>query len=406
MKYFTLFQLNQSISKHLRQIEQEFWIVAEIAAIQQRKHFYVELVQKEGDDIVAKSKAIIWANRLPYLRLQVGPDIDNLLKNGVKLLMRVGISYHEVHGLMLIISELDASYTLGELANQKAKTIQLLEEKGFLELQKMLSLSLVPQKIAVISSETAAGWNDFWHHLIQNPYHFRFDIQLFPAQVQGEKALGEIIAQFKELKKQYQDFDVVVLIRGGGSTLDLEVFNQYELAETIAKFPIPVVSGIGHQKDVNVCDLVAFNSFKTPTAVADFLIQQLLDFYSRIVTQFDAIVHSIQQTLQEEKFYLSQQKTVIQQVVESYLQQEKEKLNVLPIQLENNIRYFLTVEKSKLQQLATQISANDPKRILEKGYSILLKNGKLITSQHQVNEGDIIENIVKDGKIKSKVEKF
>jgi exodeoxyribonuclease VII large subunit len=403
MKYFTLLQLNQSIAKHLRQIEQEFWIVAEIANIQQRKHFYLELVQKEEDNIVAKSKAIIWANRLPYLKLQLGSDIDNLLKNGVKLLMRVGVSYHEVHGLMLIISELDASYTLGELANQRAKTIQLLEQKGLLELQKSLSLTIVPQKIAVISSESAAGWNDFWHHLMFNSYQFRFDIQLFSAQVQGERALAEIIEQFEELKKQSQNFDLVVLIRGGGSTLDLEVFNQYELAETIAKFPIPVISGIGHQKDVNVCDLVAFSSFKTPTAVADFLIQTALEFYSKIITHYDSILQLVQQTIQNEKVYLNHQQTIIQKVIENYLQREKEKLNIMPILLENKIKYIISSEKNKLQQLQTQISANDPKRILEKGYSMLLKDGKPITSQSQVNEGDIIENILKDGKVKSRV---
>ncbi|GAB4342841.1 MAG: exodeoxyribonuclease VII large subunit [Flammeovirgaceae bacterium] len=405
MKYFTLLQLNQSISKHLRQIEQEFWIVAEIASIQQRKHFYLELVQKEEEEIVAKSRAMIWANRLPYLRLQLGSDLDNLLKNGVKVLMRVSISYHEVHGLMLIISELDSSYTLGELASQRAKTIQQLEEKGLLELQKKLNLTLVPQKIAVISSENAAGWNDFWHHLVHNPYQFRFDIQLFSAQVQGEKALEELLSQFQEISQQPHLFDVVVLIRGGGSTLDLEVFNQYALAKTISCFPIPVLSGVGHQKDVNVCDLVAFKAFKTPTAVADFLIEKALEFYSSILEKYDTILKSIQNIIQEEKYHLERNQIMIQKFVENYLQSEKQKLLLLPLMLKKQLQYYISLEKNKLEHIKTQITANDPQKILEKGYSIVLKNGKPITSKNQVNEGDIIENILKDGKVKSRIEK-
>ncbi|MCS6832818.1 MAG: exodeoxyribonuclease VII large subunit, partial [Flammeovirgaceae bacterium] len=219
MKYYTLLQLNQSIGRHLRQIEQEFWVIAEVASVQFRKHCYLDLVQKEENEIVAKAKAMIWANRIPYLSRQIGSPLEQLLRVGIKVLLRVAISYHEVHGLMLAVSEIEPHYTLGELAAQKQKTLHLLQEKNLLALQKNLRRPLVPQRIAVISSENAAGWKDFQHHLCENPYGFRFEITLFDAHVQGEKAPEEIIAQLENIRQQKEAFDLVVLIRGGGASL-------------------------------------------------------------------------------------------------------------------------------------------------------------------------------------------
>lgn len=278
-KFFTLLQLNKSIRNLVAGIGREFWIVAEIAHIQVQEHAYLELVQKENERIVAKARGIIWGNVLQQLLAEQPETLPMILKAGANIRCRVAVNFHEIHGLALHINAVDNFYTLGEMEQQRLRTLAKLEQCGLLYLQQNLSLPPVLQKIAVVSSETAAGFGDFMNQLDANPWGYRFAITLFPASVQGENAVPGLVEQIGRVSKC---FDVLVIIRGGGARLDLEVFNSEAVAAAIARCPIPVLTGIGHQRDSTIADRTAYLSLKTPTAVAEFVLQNNLQFENKI----------------------------------------------------------------------------------------------------------------------------
>jgi len=278
-KFFTLLQLNKSIRNLIASINREFWIVAEIAHIQIQEHAYLELVQKENERIVAKARGIIWGNILQLILIELGETLPLLLKTGSNIRCRVAVNFHEVYGLALHINAIDAFYTLGEMEQQRLQTLAKLEQSGLLYMQQKLLLPPVLQKIAIVSSETAAGFGDFINQLNNNSWGYRFEITLFPTGVQGENAIPSLVEQIGNVDKR---FDVLAIIRGGGAKLDLEIFNAEAVATAIARCPIPVLTGIGHQRDSTIADRTAYLSLKTPTAVAEFILQHNLQFEGKI----------------------------------------------------------------------------------------------------------------------------
>ncbi len=403
MKYFTLLQLNKSIQNLIHGIDRNFWITAEVAQFQVREHAYLEFVQKEEEQVVARSRGMIWATAFYKLQEKLGQGIFEILKEGTEVLVQVKVTFHEVHGLSLNVLDLDEKYTIGALELKRRETLKKLAEVGLIDFQKRHILPMVPQRIAIISSEEAAGYNDFIEQLAGNQYGFKFHTVLFKANVQGQKALASIIERLEEIDSN--KFDVVVLIRGGGSRLDLEVFNEYELAKKIAKVPVPVLTGIGHQKDETVSDVVAYEALKTPTAVAEFLIDKIYGFWYQLQVYFQDTLRFAEGKvdLAKHHLFLLQQKIAAQ----AKLNLSSSSIRLLEMQkgLMSEVGHKLKKERSNLEGLQRQISQLDPQSLLKRGFSITLKEGKPLSNTNPVQKGDEIESITSFGKILSKVTK-
>lgn len=404
MKYFTLKQLNQSIQKLINGINREFWISAEIAQVNLGYHAYLELVQKEGEQIIAKSRANIWNMYLSGLRHKLGDQLDTLLQVGTKVLLKVSVSFHEVHGLSLAIIDLDPSYTLGELEQKRLQTIKQLEEEGLIGLQQALPLPLVLQKIAVISSAEAAGYSDFISQLAKNPYGYQYHTKLFPASVQGLRATREILAQLGKIASLPRGtFDALVIIRGGGSKLDLEAFNSYEVAAFIAQMEIPVLTGIGHQRDISVCDLVAHLPLKTPTAVAEQIIQQSLHFESRVQNSWQQINLLAERQLRASERRLKELGYRLLQTPQRRLQEEQMKLSNKQLQLNYISKRLLDDARNKLQYLEKKVELSNPLLLLQKGYTITYQQGKPLKPNSKIAVDEQITTLTASQTIESLV---
>ena len=282
---YSLYELNNIIKSAIGYaLPDTYWVVAEIADIKlnQKGHCYLELVEKEDSKIIAQVKANIWAYEYRKLSLKFQAVTNESLRPGMKVLLLVAVTFHEVYGLSLNVKDIDPSYTMGEMALKKREVIERLTKEGLMELNKSLSLPIVPQRIAVISSPTAAGYGDFFDHLDNNPYGYKFIHILFPALMQGAEAEQSIISALRKVRQKRDLFDVLVIIRGGGSVIDLNCFDSYNLASQVAQLPLPVITGIGHEKDDTVVDMTAHTKMKTPTAVAEFLISGLRSFEENV----------------------------------------------------------------------------------------------------------------------------
>ncbi|MBX2843433.1 MAG: exodeoxyribonuclease VII large subunit [Flammeovirgaceae bacterium] len=399
MKYFTLLQLNKSVQKLVHGINKDFWITAEVSNVQLNAHCYMELVQKEGERIVAKSRAMIWASQLAVIGVKLGDNLSDLLKNGTKLLLQVRVTFHEIHGMSMVVSDIDPSYTIGELELKRLETIKQLEDLGLIDLQKSLEIPVVIQKIAVVSSQDAAGFTDFMNQLTLNDFGYMFSCTLFQTAVQGEKVEKEILIQLGKINSD--DFDVVILIRGGGSKLDLEVFNSYAISEFIANMDIPVITGIGHQRDETVCDLVAHTAMKTPTAAAEFIIQRSLIFETRISSVFENILGHANAIIQNQKIVLQEFKGGISRNAMNKIHQEKLTISNEKLLMTKNLQFIFERNKSKVNQISKQIENLDPHKVLKRGYSLTLKDGKIINLEDEIIAGDPITTITASKEIES-----
>ncbi|MEN7548301.1 exodeoxyribonuclease VII large subunit [Rapidithrix thailandica] len=406
MKYFTLYQLNKSIQKHLQSIQREVWITAEVAQVNIAEHCYLELVQKDEqtERIVARSRGIIWSKRLDELYGNLGEDLENLLAPGVKVLVQVMLNFHQVHGLSLLISDIDPRYTLGELELKRQATLKKLQELDLLNRQKLLTLPPVLQRIAIISSPEAAGYTDFINQLQHNAYGYDFQLTLYQTAVQGERALPEIARQLQQVHEEA--YDVVVLIRGGGSKLDLEVFNEFAIAEQIALLPYPVLTGIGHHRDETVADLVAYHALKTPTAVAEFLIQYNLEFEMRLQQLLDRIVRKADGVLEYQLEVYRQLENNIKNLTQNKLQQEHTFLQNQKMLLQTRVDFMLQKTRLQLEAMEKQIESLSPERVLARGFSITLKDGKVVKPGLEVLPGDVLSTHTSVQVIESKVLKI
>ena len=260
------------------------WIIAEISDLNTNRtgHCYLELIEKseKKDEVIAKARGTIWSFTYRMIKPYFEEATGQTLKAGIKVLFKASVEFHEIYGFSLNIKDIDPNYTLGDIERKKRETISKLESEGVIDMNKDTPLPAVPQRIAIISSPTAAGYQDFVHQLENNQESFKIYHHLFPAIVQGDAAVDSIISTFDRIYEHEVLFDAVVLIRGGGSASDLMCFDDYELAYYITQFPLPVLTGIGHERDISVADMVAHTHLKTPTAVAEFIIQKITDFHS------------------------------------------------------------------------------------------------------------------------------
>ncbi|WP_421986152.1 exodeoxyribonuclease VII large subunit [Roseivirga sp.] len=401
----SLFELTNLIKQTLdTSLAPSYWVIAEISELRlnQKGHCYLELVEKEGNYIQAKLRANIWSYTYRTISEQFLSSTGSELKSGIKVLLNVSVSFHEVYGMSVTVNNVDPNYTIGEKSRLREETIQKLKEADLINKNKLHTLPEVPQKIAVISSETAAGFGDFMNQIKENSKGYHFDATLFHSTMQGNEAVISIRKAFKAIHESDVAFDVVVLIRGGGAKTDLDSFDSFELARAIALFPLPVLSGIGHERDVTVVDFVAHTSLKTPTAVAEFLISgmdrfndQLLEYAYRVEKVFEQKLNSQQQKLQELTHRIEH---VSIQLLKSHQHLLKEK----SLALKYKANHFFEKQNVKIDALQKQLELIDPELVLKRGYTLTLKEGKPIESL-EIKVGDQIETRTSDSNIKSNV---
>jgi len=403
---YSLCELNNIIKSAIDYaLPDTYWVIAEIAdtKLNQKGHCYLELVEKEDSKTIAQVKANIWAYEYRKLSLKFQAVTNQSLKPGMKVLFLVAVTFHEVYGLSLNVKDIDPSYTMGEMALKKREVIERMTKEGLIDLNKSLSLPIVPQRIAVISSPTAAGYGDFFDHLDNNPYGYKFIHILFPALMQGAEAEQSIISALRKVRQKRDLFDVLVIIRGGGSVIDLNCFDSYTLASQVAKLPLPVITGIGHEKDDTIVDMTAHTKMKTPTAVAEFLISGVRSFEENVTEIEDRIVKYTERLIKDERYTLG----ILTQKLNFISIQLTASLNStidgIEKDLRGNIKQFMQKTAAGLDNFEKVIRLLDPANVLRRGYSITQHKGKILKDASHLRTGDIIETMLFKGMVKSSV---
>ena len=425
----TLFELNSLVSNVIdTAFDHAFWVEAELSEAREvRGHCYMELIQKDifSATPVARASAKCWKTTWARLRPKFEHATGQGLHAGMKVMLLVTANFHEAYGFSWIVQDIDPTYTLGDMARKRLEIIKQLKEEGIFDLQKELSLPMFAQRVAVISSENAAGYGDFCHQLLDNDYGFAFQIRLFPAIMQGEQVETTIINAMNEIYDHMDDFDVVVIIRGGGATADMSGFDTLSLAENVANFPLPIITGIGHDRDESVLDMVSNTRVKTPTAAAAFLVDNLANLSGHIEAMRERMVTRVRQRMDTEKerlgrisgrvpilFSLVKERqeakltrlmTGITGYINDRLRQAEHDIVVIEKNIQPLVEMKLAREDNRIAQLALRVKALDPERLLKRGYSITMLNGKAIHDPTTLKEGDIIETRVEKGSFASTI---
>ena len=405
----TLLELNSLARKSLEEcLPDTYWIQAELSEVrvnQSSGHCYLELVQKDSQTnyLIAKARGIIWANVFGFLRPFFEDTTGQKFQSGIKVLVEVSIHFHELYGYSLVIENINPEYTLGDLALHRKAILAQLKKEGVLNLNKELSFPLLPQRIAVISSATAAGYDDFRNQLEQNEQGYSFYIELFPSIMQGDRVESSILSSLDAILARLDEFDVVIIIRGGGATSDLSGFDTYLLAASCAQYPLPIITGIGHERDDTVLDSVAYKRVKTPTAAAEFLLDCMDLAANQLITLSNKIREGTKNLLIKEKNRLDIFQQRIPRLANALLSNNKIKLAGLSSRLNQSTLQYLSTEKHRLSLISQSIKYASPEFILKRGYSLTICNGKIIKSISNVSTGDVLITQLKDGYVESKV---
>ena len=415
-EHYSLRQLNlmvrDAIETHL---PDEYWVEAELSECRERGgHCYMELVEKEESTHtpIARASAKCWRQTWQILEPYFERVTSQPLRAGLKVLLKVYAQYHEAYGFSWIVTDIDPTYTIGDMARKRQEIIRQLKAEGVFDLQKELQLPLFCQRIAVISAEGAAGYGDFMRQLEDNPYGLHFDITLFPAIMQGEQVEQSVIAALEEIYVQSQQltangqkpFDVVCILRGGGATADLSGFDTLALAEHVANFPLPIITGIGHDRDESILDMVSHIRVKTPTAAADLLIDHLQQVLLRIENAQQRITTAISQKLSTYSNKLTTLQTLIPTLALRILSNSHHRIEMLGSRIPVAIERRLTSQKHRLENVVIKLQSFDPQTLLSRGYSITTHQGKVIRDPRQLKVGDKIETRVEKGKFKAIVQ--
>lgn len=425
----SLFELNALVRKSVKLcLPDEYWVQAELSDVRTNYsgHCYLEFVQKDphGNALVAKARGMIWSNIYVMLKPYFERETGQTFTSGIKVLVKVTVDFHELYGYSLTVVDIDPAYTLGDMARRRKEIIRRLEEEGVLTLNKELEMPLLPQRVAVISSATAAGYGDFCNQLLNNSDGLVFYPHLFAAVMQGDKVEASVIAALNAIYKEVDRWDVVVIIRGGGATSDLSGFDTYDLAANCAQFPLPIITGIGHERDDTVIDMVSHTRVKTPTAAAEFLINRMRETASdleRYISYFhqtipERIAHSkerleqwvaripsrVQMRLQHERFRQERMAVRMNTAWQTRFLREEYRLR-LEQRLATAIEARLQRERHRLQLAQSQVEAASPELLLKRGYSLTLKDGKAVTDASALHPGDVLTTRVAKGEFKSKV---
>lgn len=428
--YMELLELQQIIQEGIEDaLPGIVRVRAEVASVQQRSnnHCYLELCQSGPLGVVAKVRAIIWKSRAGAVLGKFSKANGSALQAGMALVFEGRVNYSELYGVSLIIEDIDVEHTLGEAELRRRRTLERLEKEGLLDMQKELALPDVPYSLAVISAHDAAGYGDFCRHLLENEYGFAFEVTLFEATMQGDGAPASIIAALDRIKNEGVDYDSILILRGGGSVLDLACFDDYELCEAIARFPLPVLTAIGHDRDEHAADRVANISVKTPTALADIFIdalaaedERITAFQNRLRLAFAGKLARLEEgvTRAEARLRLSfagklgvleeclgRNKSRLQLALVSKLSAAQGAADKLQARIRFALNATLTGADAALSKLETRITAANPRLLLERGYTLVAGGrGALIKRASEAKEGDHISVIFPDGSLHCLVE--
>ena len=470
----TLLELNNRIKYAITEaFPSTVWLVAEISELKENRsgHCYLELIEKEENEIIARARATIWSYTYRMIKPYFETTTGQIFTQGIKIMVQVLVEFHPSFGLSLNIKDIDPVYTVGDMALQRKVIISRLQNEGVFDMNRELQLPLVPQKIAIISSATAAGYQDFMNQLETNEFGFQFYTKLFQAVMQGVEAVPSIIRALERIY-QYEDFfDAVVIIRGGGATADLSSFDNYDLAFHITQFPLPVITGIGHEKDDTIIDMVAHTRLKTPTAVAEFFINGMERFYEKLIQLETEVVQVVRKQIENNQDYLeelasglqqqvsefihdknvqlikkgnevqqnlsrfifhkrveisnfrhdaksavsmwlikkenglNQKRRIIKRVAGEKLITERSKLSYLKEEMVRETRNFISREKEQIRLNENAVRLLNPENVLKRGYSLTMKEGKVVKSAGQLQPDDIIETRFSDGRVESKIVK-
>ena len=384
------------------EMPEEYWVEAELSECREtRGHCYMELIQKDelSATPVAKAQAKCWANKWLTIRPYFERITGQQLHAGMKVLLQVYPQFHEAYGFSWIVNDIDPTYTIGDMARKRQEIIKKLKDEGVFDLQKELQLPMFCQRIAVISSQTAAGYGDFCNQLADNPYGFKFETQLFPATMQGEGVEQSIISALERIYDT--DYDCVVIIRGGGATSDMSGFDTLALAENVANFPIPIITGIGHERDESILDMVSHTRVKTPTAAAAFLIEHLKEVLDVIDNSQDRIARYAQQKLTTLNSQLAIVSESIPRLFSLVRTRQESKLDIFEQRMRTSIDRRLTSESHKLELISEKLKALDPTLLLARGYSITMHNGHAVKDASSLPPGTEIETRLAKGTIHS-----
>lgn len=381
--HFSLYALNALVHEAVSNaLPDEYWVEAELAECRERNgHCYMELVEKDerSNSPIAKASAKCWRQTWTLLHATFLRATGQPLRAGMKVLLRVYPQFHEAYGFSWIVSDIDPTYTIGDLARRRQEIIKTLKAQGVFDLQRELRLSPFAQRIAVVSAESAAGYGDFCRQLLDNEYDLQFHTELFPAIMQGERVEQSVIQALNLINNRIDDFDAVVIIRGGGATSDMSGFDTLPLAENVANFPLPIITGIGHDRDECVLDMVSHTRVKTPTAAATLLITHLCNTLRQVADAENVIAHYAQDRLQRHRLQLEHITTLLPHLAQR----------------------LMTEAHHSLERIQLKLEGYDPQLLLQRGYSITLHNGQIVKSPQDVKSGDEIETRLKQGTIKS-----
>ena len=403
----TLRQLNLMVREAIETaLPDEYWVEAELSECREHGgHCYMELIEKDehSNTPVARASAKCWRQTWQLVQPHFERTTGQPLRAGMKVLLKVYAQFHEAYGFSWIVSDIDPTYTLGDMARRRQEIIRQLKEEGVFDLQRELTLPLFAQRIAVISAAGAAGYGDFCRQLEDNDYGFRFSIRLFPAIMQGEQVEQSVVNALNSIYEHVSDYDVVCILRGGGATADLSGFDTLLLAENVAQFPLPVITGIGHERDESILDMVSHTRVKTPTAAAVLLIDHLKRVLERIEEAEAAINRNITERIRYQQQHIGQLATLIPATAKRIISDSRHRIDMLQQALPMAIERRLTNQKHRLDSLTLTLQGFDPQILLSRGYSITLKNGRAIRDPQQLKAGDEIETRVEKGTIKSTV---
>lgn len=404
----SLSELNLSVKEIIREkFDDSYWVRAETSDVRPHRngHCYLEFIEKarDGHSIVAKARGTIWSSTFSLLKPYFEQETGQPFTSGITVLVKVTVDFHETYGFGLNVVDIDPSYTLGEIARNRMLVLKKLEEDGVLTMNKELPLAEPLNRIAVISSQTAAGYEDFNSQLEHNSVGAIFYTKLFPAIMQGDRSEGSIISALEQIYEHKKWFDVVVIIRGGGATSDLSCFDSYAMATHCAQFPLPIISGVGHERDVTVLDAVAHTRVKTPTAAAEFLINKATVTINHLMSLQDRLVHATRTIISQEESQLNAWSKDVYHTSKSVLQSNRNTLMFLNEKLRSIVWRKVEKERFAIQKFEHFVSLSLPENMLKRGYSITTRNGKTVKSISALSVGDIITTQFSDGEIDSKI---
>lgn len=404
----SLLELNSLVRRSLEQcLPDEYWVQAELSDVRSNStgHCYLEFIQKDlrSNNLIAKARGMIWNNIFRLLKPYFEEATGQAFASGIKVLVKVTVQFHELYGYSLTVLDIDPTYTLGDMARRRREILMQLEEEGVLTLNKELEMPVLPQRVAVISSATAAGYGDFCHQLRHNPRGFYFYTELFPALMQGNQVEDSILAALDCINARINEFDVVVIIRGGGATSDLSGFDTYLLAASCAQFPLPVITGIGHERDDTVLDSVAHTRVKTPTAAAELLIHRMAETADHLAELSVRIQQGAYSLLEQEWRRLDMIQTRIPTLVHQKLTDARIALLTTRKDMSQATLAFLSRHKHRLELLQQRIADASPEKLLSRGYSITLKDGKVVTDASLLKADDLLVTRLSKGEVQSLV---